>query len=885
MQQASAQVINVKGQVVDTQQKPLSFVTVQSETLGLSTYTNEQGFFQVRVDTSRYKSFDLKIKMVGKQTVSTIISSFSTFSALKYELKDLNLSLDEIQVTEVRKAQSSNSSIVFDRQAIEQVQAFSLADVLNNLPGKTVTPPGLQNPKNITLRSLAGGIHELNNAFGTAIVLDDIQLSNNANMQNRSVGKFGIASSGIQSRSFGGFDVPFGGIDIREIPADNIESIEVISGIAPSKYGDLTDGAIIINRQAGNTKYQFSSRINAGSSNFSLSKGYVIGKKAGAVNFSMNYLNSEEDPSDPLKSYERVGTNVMWTSYLSSNFKNTLSADYSTRLDDVKLDPDVGRDYMTYAKSRNLSISNRSSLSFNSDFLKSVNLSFGYSSGYQETYNQSYINGAPYPVADKDTIGLYEGYYAPGSYLAVEHLIGRPLNMNGNLSLNSELKTGRLIHKLSLGSNIYYSENNGKGVIVDPEKERWENQGYQNERPYDYESVPSTFNYSLYVDDQFKFNFLRRSVNVNAGLRYDVQNNWGTIQPRLNLRYNLSKSLDFNAAFGISTKAPSLSMRYPAPIYFDLPVHNSYTGYTIESLYLVYTDKITPDNSSLHPSKTNQLEFGLNYTSKMITSSLFAYYKESKDGFSNQNNFRTYTTPLYTYVYNQGQRPDYYQNGLYKNWVTSYFTSANDLNSDNYGAEWSISTKKIKAIETSFSLNTSFSYSLSKNQFTSVIKANDLYINDDNKAWFGIYNADKAESYAIMSKLTTTTHIPKLGFVVNLLTDVFWQKQSGTLNASYLPIAYLDKNLVRYEIPVFDANDKDYNYLATSSRANSTTKQPFVYANLSVRVAKEIGKNIRMSVNAYNVFNIRNRYYNPNSDSVTTYTYPVSVGAELSVKF
>ncbi|WP_262512050.1 TonB-dependent receptor [Pedobacter nutrimenti] len=877
--------LKIRGLVVDKKNQPIEFATVLSEELSFTGYTNDHGIFELNIDLTRFKSFDLSVKMIGKKGLDTVIILKPGLQELTFSLPDLNFSLKEVQVNEVRKAKSSNSSIVFDRQAIEQVQAFSLGDILNNLPGKKIAPPNLQNPGNITLRSEASGAHALNNALGTAIILDEIQLSNNANMQNRNVGKFGLAGSLLDSRSYGGFDVTFGGIDLREIPADNIESIEVISGIAPAKYGDLTDGAIIINRQAGKTAYQFSSRINAGSSNFSLSKGYILGKKSGAVNVSLNYLFSEQDPSDPIKSYKRISTGLMWSSYLFKNFKNTVSLDYNTRLDDVKLDPDVGREYMTYAKSRNFSVSNRASLSFENEFFKSLSFSFGYSKGYQETYNQSYINNAPKPIADKDTIGLYEGYYIPGSYTAVEHLLGKPSNLNSNLSLNTELRTGKLIHQLSVGSNIYYAGNNGQGVIVDPEKPRWANQGYQNERPYDYESLPSIFNYGLYVEDHFKLNVLNKELQVNAGLRYDVQNNRGDFQPRVNLKYGISSRININAAFGTSTKAPALAHRYPAPVYFDLPVLNAYNGYTIESVYLVYTDKIVPDNSHLKPSKSSQVEVGLSYKDDFISSSFFAYFKKNSDGFGTLTNFRTYITPVFNYVYHKGQRPEYYPNGEYKDWIASYYTPNNSLSSNNYGAEWFISTKKIKTIETSFNLTTTFSYSSSKNASETIQQAAANYISNSYKAWFGVYPSARTEDYSISSKLTTTTHIPKLGFVVNFLADIFWVKQQRVLKMGYLPIAYLDRQLKRYEISEFNPDNTDYNYLALSSSANSKTTQPFVYANLSIRVAKEISKFIRMSVNAYNVFNIRNRYYNPNSNSVINYTYPVSVGAELSIKF
>lgn len=848
-------------------------------------YTNEEGKFSFNIDPTGFKTLTISFAMVGKAGKDTTITAANFTKAIAITMQELNLRLNEVKIIEERKILSSNSSIVFGRQAIEQIQAFSLADILNNLPGKTITPPNLQNPLNITLRGEATGIHSLNNSLGVSIILDDIQQSNNANMQNRSVGKFGMVGSGISSKNFGSFDVPFGGIDIREIPADNIESIEVISGVAPVKYGDLTDGAVIINQKAGRTKYQFTSRINAATTNFSLSKGFQLPSKAGALNLSLNYLLSEQDPSDPLKSYKRISSGLMWSSNLSKDIKNTLSVNYNTRLDNVKKDPDVGQDYLTYAKSRNLSISNRTAIQINSKLVKSLNMSVGYSAAFQETYNQIYLNGPPAAIADKDTTGIYEGYFAPGNYLSVEHIKGKPENLNGNISLSNDFMTGEIRHNISVGSNIYYAANKGQGVIVDPERPRWENLGYQNERPYDYESLPSVFNYSLYLEDGINFNFFKRRMTATGGIRYDVQNGFGTLQPRINMNYPVTKNFGINAAYGTSTKSPSLSHRYPAPVYYDLPLVNYYTGYTIESLFLVYTDKVIIDNSRLKPSKSKQLEFGLNYKNKFLTTSLTGYYKQSTDGFSNLSVPVAYTLNQYDYIYHQGARPDYYPNGKTKTWIAFYNATANDLKSTNLGLEWLISTRKIKSIETSFNLSSAFSYTTSSTAYEQVLKADASKTTDDNLAWFGVFKGAVREDYSLTSKLASTTHIPKIGFVINLRTDIFLQKQGRILNTAYLPIAYLDKNLQRYDIENYDPNDPVYNYLAQTSRKNSVTKQPFVYANLSLSVAKEIGKYIRMSLNANNVFNIRNRYYDPKTDSVTSYTYPVSVGAELSIKF
>ena len=882
----AAQNAVLHGKIIDEKNNPISFAVINLTNFQRSTYTDNLGNFQFSISQKDLTGdLEFKITNVGKKTIDTIVSSKNAQQFLTFKLFDLSLTLKEVEINQTRKILNSNSSIVFDRQALDQIQAFSLADVLNNLPGKKIIATDLHSTQNITLRSEAGGIQALSNSLGVAIIIDDIQQSNNANMQNRNVGKWGISSSSLSSSKYGRFDVPFSGIDIREIPTDNIESIEVITGVAPAKYGDLTDGAVIVNRQAGKTPFQFSTRINGASTNLSLAKGIALDKKWGAINVGINYLNSNENPSDKTKIYNRVSTNLMWTSYLFNGIKNTLSIDYNTRLDDVRLDPDDGFEIKTFSKSRNINISNRTSINLNNKIAKSLNISFGYSSGIQESYNQRYLNKAPEGISDKDVSGeIYEGYFIPGTFLSFEHIKGRPLNLNGNIGLTNELHTGKVLHQVSIGSNIYFSRNSGEGVIADPTKPRWANTAYQNDRPYNFESLPNVFNYGIYLQDNVKIKVFGKVLSLNPGLRYDVQNASANLQPRINTAYNLTSSIQLTAAYGISTKGPTLAHRYPAPIYTDIILLNKYTGNVTESIFLVYTDKFVPDNSKLKSSQSNQFELGFKLDKKFFSTSFFGYFKENFNGFSNNVLYKAYVLPEFDYTYVAGARPIVTSNGKYMRRYVGNNVVGNDLSSKNYGIEWGISTKKIEAVQTSINVNTSFNYSSYLNNAERVLPTSQANIDQGKIAWFGIYPPNSYHDWNFMTKVSTATHIPRLGFVINLITDFSWQKVSETSYESNLPIAYLDQYMSRYEISSFDPKDPNYGHLSLSSFVDSRTFLPFVYANMSLRIAKEIKKKIRISISAVNFLNVKYRYYNPNNSSVSTYSSPTSVGAELSIK-
>ena len=68
--------------------------------------------------------------------------------------------------------------------AINNVQAFSLDDVLQQLPGQTTTDFNLNQFKNIVFRTASeASTSNATKAFGTSFVMDDIPISNNENMQ------------------------------------------------------------------------------------------------------------------------------------------------------------------------------------------------------------------------------------------------------------------------------------------------------------------------------------------------------------------------------------------------------------------------------------------------------------------------------------------------------------------------------------------------------------------------------------------------------------------------------------------------------------------------------------------------------------------------------
>lgn len=895
--QAQVKPFKLTGKVTDENKQPLEFATVGLLETNYTTYTDAAGNFNLPLHTAPNTSITIKVTTIGKETQTRVLTVSELGITQLFIMRDLSLRLNNVTVTSTRKKSDiSNSSVIFDRQMLDQMQAFSLADVLNNLPGRKSVATDLQYKQNITLRSAAaggGGVQQNVNSMGVAIYIDGIRQSNDANMQNKNIGAFGAAGSVVINHSDPGisnpsYDTSLGGLDIRNIPVDNIESIEVVSGVVSAKYGELTDGAIFITRQAGKTDYSANVRLNGSSTNASLSKGFKLGKKAGALNMNINYLNSVQNPTDNLKNYQRFNGGLMWTTYFSKFIKNTFSADYSYKMDNAKEDPDDGTQERVYSKDRKASFTNRTTMQINKGWLNRINLGLSYDIGKQETYRQLYRNTAPQAIADKDTTGIYEGYYIPGNFLSVNHIIGQPYNASANLDFSGSARTGQLNHEFSYGASASLSGNSGTGVIADP-TQPFTNiaGGYLSERPYDFDLAQDIINFGFYGEDRVKIKVFKRDLSLNAGLRYDLQNGAPSLQPRINASYQLNSRWALRAAFGIATKAPSMTYRYPGPTYFDVPILNIYNGFVNESLYLVYTQKVVHDNSDLKPSRSSQMEIGVSADYGFINSSLYGYIKRNRDGFNTSSTYQPLYLPEYTYTLVPGGKPVYQPTGNYKLYATIGSSEVNNnARSDNYGIEWYLSTRKIDQLQTSFNFNTSLSYSKSSDIGNKIQAAGVGYLQDSYKAWYGIYPAQNSKNLSVMTKLSSDTHLPKLGFIVSLSLDVYWRTYTETLGQSNTPTGYLDKNLNYFPITNFDANNPDYGYLLLApDAASKLTDPPFVYTSLSLRVAKEIKNKVRISLSAYNFLDTEIKYYNPVSKTTKTYSSPVSVSAELSFKF
>lgn len=132
-----------KGKITDEAGAPISLATIKVQTQDIIYYAGKDGSFTITLPAGATE-LTLVISHIGKETITRAFSGEALLQLQVIRMQSLSLKLPEVEVNGVRrKTSASNSSIVFDREAIEQTQALSVANVLNYLPGQTIMKPSL----------------------------------------------------------------------------------------------------------------------------------------------------------------------------------------------------------------------------------------------------------------------------------------------------------------------------------------------------------------------------------------------------------------------------------------------------------------------------------------------------------------------------------------------------------------------------------------------------------------------------------------------------------------------------------------------------------------------------------------------------------------------
>ena len=851
------------------------------------TISDENGNFLLKITEF---PITLKFHLLGKVDVIKTFSKPVTKGFIY--LKDDNLKLKEVVVTAKKKKNSTGSNIVLSKQAINLVQAQSLADVTQLIPGKSISESQLHERQLLNLRtaihtetnndtqgisSINNNQYLLNNSFGVGYVIDDIPIHNNNNLSGTRVNDLstGIFSNVTENNSVGG------GLDLKNISLTNIESIEVVQGISSARYGDHNTGLIKITRGHGYTPYRLNTTLRGGSYGVTLTKGYELGEKFGNLNLGVDYLHSNADPRNTLSKFNRININTSWSYKKKGKMTNRFTFSYGQNIntDNSDLNVDLGR--TKEVDEKRFRIANTNTLYFSSNFIDELTstISIDYTNSF--TTHSVFKNLGGEPVMGSLEEGTYELGFTPVAFREYEDVDNKPL------SFFSRIEASKTINDItySLGTSFAMDDNFGKGNAVSSDKELAFNSsstgGSVGRRYVNFnEQQPTEIRFSAYGTAKINKELFAKKWTTDLGLRYDNYFGVSVLSPRLNSRLQLNKNYNLRVGAGLFAKAPSLQALFPVDIYYDFLLANYRTADYAFALGHTFVRKYK--NHGIKPSKTLKLETGIDANFKKWNFSLTGYYDRQYDGFTNEAQYELADLPTFDFTFNNNG-VDYTQSGTRKV-LLGYRLPTNGLETENYGVEVLANIKKIKSINTSFNISAAYRKTKTLSSLPIYKTSSDI----STEAYIGLHNSIPTTYETLNSSITAIHHISDIGLVITLTAEQFILANSYRASRNIYPYAYYDRALNLHQIPLAEQQDVKYQTIRQTPNEASDSKIPFVYGNYHLRVAKEFENNLLFSFYAINFLNHQSSYEELGSDGqwkTRLTNRPISFGGTITYTF
>ncbi len=644
---------------------------------------------------------EIEIQMLGYESYLAKYNFFSPRD-IKITLQPTSLQLEEVMVVAKASAAGTSTSSTIGRQAMDHLQATSLKDIMQLIPGQLVTGVSdMTSAEKLTIRTLNSS--SSNNAFGTSILIDGVPISDNATLADKTA-----------VNSVGGT-----GVDLRQIGADNIESVEVIRGIPSAEFGDLASGAVLVNTKAGYTPYEVRAKINPSTFNASFGKGWNFGKNKGSLNSNFDYAQAWGDPRQKGTSFDRISGGFTYSRTIGKIWFTNTKFSISSLLDFRGSDPDlITEGSESTQKSISVRFSHNGKISVNAPLMRTLSYSLGYSESYNESHNSTIVAaGGGMPIITALNSGYYEVPYITNSYNSSGGTIGRPRSFFGKVTNAFSANINKFHQRFNMGIEYRREENKAKGFFNDDEDKPL--RPNSNGRPRPYYDVPALNQMSAFVEDNIGWNLTKSiQLKLQAGLRFDMMQvgkpeQVSSLSPRLNASLKLTNWLELRGGWGMNSKTPGLSHLYPEPKYTDRETARYLPSDVANQLvmYQTYITYVQRNNELKNATNTkSELGFDLQITDD-IKMSIVAYRDYMPNGFGSFSEYRTFMSNYYTanqgLIINAGQKPIVDWNNQAR--VDTVFTISgrigNTQASLDRGVEFDFDFGQIKSIRTSFYLS------------------------------------------------------------------------------------------------------------------------------------------------------------------------------------
>ncbi len=891
--QAKQNGLNVKLEVFsEADEQPVIGATAQLTDYGIYAMTDLDGI--AVLEKVPVGKTTLLVQLLGYEDSKQELN-FTRDTTIRVMLQESSLMLEQVVVTATASAAGSSTSSNIGRMAIDHLQATNLKDIMQLVPGQLMASSDMTSEEKITLRTLNQST--ANNAFGTSIMVDGVPVSDNTSISDKVSGSTGGS-----------------GVDLRQISADNIESVEVIRGIPSAEYGDLTSGAVVVNTKAGYTPLEVRTKINPTTLNASIGKGWKFTDKAGSLNVNADYARASGDPRTKNRSFDRVSGGVTYSNTIGSIWSTTTKVNFSSIVDLRTADPDLlveGTE--TGQQQYTLRLSHNGRISLGKPLSRSLSYAVGFSYSDNKSWTSSIVSAdGGLPVITSLTDGYYQVPYITDSYRASGGTISQPMTLYAKVGNVFTANTEKLKQRFNMGAEYRWESNKARGF--------YNNDDYMplrptsNGRPRPYFDIPSLRQISAFLEDNVTWEMpLNMEFKLQAGVRFDMlqpglPEQVYSISPRFNAALKVTEWMSLRGGWGQNNKTPGLAHLYPEPKYTDREAA-SYLPSDTSKQMVVYNTHVTEveRNNSLKNATNSKTELGVDFTFENgMSFSVVGYQDYMKNGFGNYTEYSTYYSYYYTAL--QGIALDASGNP-YVQWdnparVDTVFTTSGRIGNTqatlDRGVEFDFNFGQIKAIRTTVLISGAWMESQAwttgpNTSSPSGIPASSVYAQGgSNTPPFKLVypsGLQKEINRRLSANLRLVCNVPRMKMVFSLSNQVIFFTYRHTTNQKSDPYAWIDTDLSYHEIPAAAFDDPDYTIkgiLLSAQRKNPSDSQPVTQPPIwlmNMRMTKDVSKNFGFSFYVNNAL-----YYMPYQASSYSGTLTerntgtFSFGVEMYVK-
>lgn len=609
---------SVSGKVLDAASgEPLCGVVLKLGEDYLWAVTGVDGEFVM--ENVQPGSYVLKANCLGYVDVAVEINVKSDISDLVLKMQESSLALDEVVVTAQRPKDGLSTSHTLGRDALNHLQMSNMTDMASLLPGGKTVNPDLTSGNTFALR--AGGSTGANAAFGTALEVDGVRIGNNANVSEMS------------------------GVDTRSISVDNVESIEVITGVPSAEYGDLNSGMVKINTKKGRTPYNITLSVNPRTYQVSASKGFDLNKDRGVINASLEWARATKKLVSPYESYTRRAVTLSYSNTFAKIFRFEAGASANIGGMNSKDDPDafVGE----YKKVRDNAYRGNFALTclLNKSWVTSLKLDGSVS--FQDNlshYHQWNTYGSVQPSVHSEQEGYFLADRLPFTFFSDQIVDSRELDFAASFKYDWTKRWGEIKNQVKVGAQWKANGNVGEGEYYqDPALAP---SGY---RPRPYSQYPFMHNLAVYAEDHFTLPVGKTKLELTAGVRMEnvfIKNSsykkMNTFSPRFNAKWAFGENVSVRAGWGITEKLPSFYILYPKQEYRDIQTFGFSHGESAS--YVYYTQPYMMEfNPALLWQRNSNSEIGVDMDLKGFKVSLVGFYNKTQNPYKYSSRYTPFT--------------------------------------------------------------------------------------------------------------------------------------------------------------------------------------------------------------------------------------------------